>query len=54
MLAPDFLMELEQFVTKFRVNLKESQEFQKIYVDQKRKDKYYQIGNHFYLKVKEK
>ena len=41
-------------VTKLQVNLKEAQDFQKSYTDQKRKDKDYQIGNHVYLKVKAK
>ena len=52
MLGPDLLMDLEQLVTKVQVNLKEAQEFQKCYMDQKRKDKDYQIGDHVYLKVK--
>ena len=47
-------MELEQLVTKVQVNLKEAQDRQKIYADQKRKDKDFQIGDHVYLKVKPK
>ena len=35
-------------------NLKEAQDCQKSYADKKRKDKYYQVGEHVYLKVKEK
>ena len=54
MLGPNLLMDLEQLVTKVQVNLKEAQDFPKIYPDKKRKDKYYQIGDHVYLKVKEK
>ena len=54
MLGPDLLKDLEQLVTKVQVNLKEAQDFQKSYTDQKRKDKDYQIGNHVYLKVKAK
>ena len=54
MLGPDLLMALEQLVSKVQVNLKEAQDRQKIYADQKRKDKYYQIGNRVYLKVKAK
>ena len=34
------------------MNLKEAQDHQKRDADKKRKDKYYQIGNHSYLKVK--
>ena len=41
-------------VTKVQVNLKEAQAHQKSYTDKKRKDKYYQTGDHVYLKVKEK
>ena len=41
-------------VTKAQVNLKEAQDCQKHYVGQKRKDKYFQIGDHVYLKVKSK
>ena len=54
MLGPSLLMELEQFVSKVQVNLKEAQDHQKSYTDQKRKDKDYQIGDHVYLKVKAK
>ena len=36
------------------MNLKEAQDLQKIYTNQKRKDKDYQIGDHVYLKVKSK
>ena len=48
------LKELEQLVTKVQVNLKETQDCQKIYVDKKIKDKDDQIGDHVYLKVKAK
>ena len=41
-------------VTKVQVNLKEAQDRQPIYVDRKRKDKEFQIGDHVYLKVKSK
>ena len=54
MLGPDLLLDLEQLVTKVKGNLKEAQDHQKIYADNKRKDKYYQVGEHVYLKVKEK
>ena len=54
MLGPDLLKELEQLVTKVQLNLKEAQDHQKIYADKKRNDKYYQIGDHVYLKVKSK
>ena len=54
MLGYDLLKYLEQLVTKVQQNLKEAQDYQKSYVDKKRKDKYYQIGDHVYLKVKSK
>ena len=36
------------------MNLREAQDHEKIYADMKIKDKYYQIGDHVYLKVKSK
>ena len=54
MLGPDLLKALEHLVTKVQVNLKEAQYLQISYVDKKRKDKYYQIGDHVYLTVREK
>ena len=36
------------------MNLKEAQDHQKFYTDRKIKDKYFQIGDHVYLKVKSK
>ena len=54
MLGPYLLMDLEHLVTKVQVNLKEAQEFQKCYADQKRKDKDFQIGVHVYLKENSK
>ena len=54
MLGPNLLKDLEQLVTKVQLNLKEAQDYQKSYVYTKRKDKYYQIGDHVYLKVKTK
>ena len=54
MLEPELLMDLEQLVTKVQVKLKEAQDCQKIYADKKSKYKDYQIGDHVYLKVKEK
>ena len=54
MLGPDLIKDLKQLVTKVQVNLKEEQDRQKSYTDQKRKDKDDQIGDHVYLKVKPK
>ena len=41
MLGPDLLKDLEKLVTKVQVNLKEAKDHQEIYVDKKRKEKYY-------------
>ena len=41
MLGPDLLKDLEQMVTKVQQNLKEAQDSQKNYVDNKIKYKYY-------------
>ena len=54
MLGPDLLKDLEKIVTKVQANLKEAQDHHKSYTDKKIKDKYYQIGDHVYLKVKAK
>ena len=54
MLGPDLLKDLEQLVTKVKQNLKEAQDCRKSYADKKRKDKYFQVDEHVYLKVKEK
>ena len=48
------LLDLELLVTKVQGNLKEVEYCQKRYAYKKRKDKYYQVGEHVYLKVKEK
>ena len=54
MLEPNLLLDLEQLGTKVRGNIKEAQYRQKSYVDNKSKDKDYQVGNQVYLKVKAK
>ena len=50
MLGIDLLKDLEQLVTKVQQNLKEVQDYQKIYTDEKIKDKYYHIDEQVYLK----
>ena len=45
-LGPDFLNDLEKLVSKVQVNLKKAQDHHKSYADKRRKDKYYQIGDH--------
>ena len=54
MLGLDLLKDLEQLVTKVQLNLKQAQDRQKYYADKKRKDKYFHVDEHVYLKVKEK
>ena len=54
MSGPDLLKDLEQLVTMVQGKLKEAQDRHTSYIDKKRKDKYYQIGDHVYLKLKEK
>ena len=54
MLGLDLLKYLEQLVTKVQQNIKEAQDLQKSYANKKRKDKYYHIGEHVYLKLKVK
>ena len=54
MFGPDLLLDLEQLVTKVQGNLKEVEDHQKNYTDKKRKDKYFHVGEHVYLKVKAK
>ena len=53
-LGPDLLKDLEQLVTKVQQNLKQVQDRQKSYANKKIKYKYYQVGDHVYLKVKAK
>ena len=54
MLGLHLLLDMEELVTKVQGNFKEAQDRQKSYADKKRKDKYYQVGEHVYLKVKAK
>ena len=54
MLGPHLPKDLEKLVTKVHLNLKEEQDLQKSYMDKKIKDKYYQIRDHGYMKVKAK
>jgi hypothetical protein len=46
------LQEMENMVKKVQQNLKEAQDRQKGYADQKRRHLEFQVGNHVYLKVK--
>jgi hypothetical protein len=52
MVGPEMLQEMENMVKKVQQNLKEAQNKQKSYVDQKRRHLEFQVGDHVYLKVK--
>ena len=53
-LGLEFLKEMEQEVVKIRQNLKAAQDKQKSYVDKHRMNKEFSVGDHVYLKVREK
>jgi hypothetical protein len=52
MVGPEMLQEMENMVRKVQQNLKEAQDRQKSYADQKRRHLEFQAGDHVYLKVK--
>jgi hypothetical protein len=52
MVGPEMLQEMENMVRKVQQNLKEAQDRQKSYIDQKRRHVEFQVGDHVYLKVK--
>jgi hypothetical protein len=52
MVGPKMLQEMENMVRKVQQNLKETQDRQKSYADQKRRHLEFQVGDHVYLKVK--
>ena len=52
MVRLEMLQEMENMVKKVQQNLKEAQDRQKSYVDQKRRNLEFQVGDHVYLKVK--
>lgn len=51
-LGPDMLAEMEAIAMKVRHNLKVVQDRKKVYADNKRTHKEFQLGDHVYLKVK--
>ena len=53
-LGPELLKEIEQEVVNIRQNLKSSQDRQKSYADKHRMNREFSVGDHVYLKVKEK
>jgi hypothetical protein len=54
MVGPDMLQEMELIVKKAQHNLKVAQDRQKSYADQNRLHKEFNVGDHVYLRVKEK
>jgi hypothetical protein len=52
MAGPEMLQEMQSMVRKVQQKLKEAQDKQKIYADQKRRHLEFQVGDHVYLKVK--
>ena len=54
MVGLEMLQEMENMVRKVQQNLKEAQDRQKSYVDQKRRHLEFQVGDQVYLKVKAK
>jgi hypothetical protein len=52
MVGPEMLQEMENMVRKVQQNLKQAQDIQNSYADQKRGHLEFQMGDHVYLKVK--
>ena len=53
-LGPELLKEMEQEVVKIRHNLKATTDRKKSYVDKHRVNRYFSVGDHVYLRVREK
>ena len=53
-LGPELLKEMEQEVIKIRQNLKVAQDRQKIYADKHKVNREFSVGDHVYLRGKEK
>ena len=53
-LGPELLKEMEQEVVKIRQNLKAAQDRQKSYADKHRVNREFSVGDHVYLRVREK
>ena len=54
MLGPDMLKALELIVKQVQGNLKTAQDIQKIHADLKRTPKEFQVGEHVFVKVKQR
>jgi hypothetical protein len=52
--GPDLLREMEEKMVKIKNNLKASQDRKKIYANKGRTHKEFKVGDHVFLKVKEK
>ena len=53
-LGPELLKEMEQEVVKIRQNLKAAQDRQKSYADKHRVNREFSVGDHVYLRVRER
>ena len=53
-LDPELLKEMEEEVAKIRKNLKETQDIHKSYADKHRVHREFNVGDHVYLRVREK
>ena len=53
-LGPELLKEMEQEVSKIRQNLKATHERHKSYADKHRVHREFSVGNHVYLRVRER
>lgn len=54
MLGPKMLKEMEEMVKKVQINLKESQDKQKSFVNRKRNFRECQVGDHVYVRIQTK
>ena len=53
-LGPELLKEMEQEVVKIKKNLKATQDRQKIYANKHRVNRDFSVGDHVYLRVRER
>jgi hypothetical protein len=53
-IGSELLKEMEEQMVKIRENLKVAQDWQNIYVDRRRTNKEFKVGEHVFLKVKSK
>ena len=54
MFGPEMLVEMELEVRNIRHNLKAAQDRQKVYANKKRTYREFEVGDHFYVRIKPK